>query len=70
MTSGTRKKAGDRRAHLRSKCTEEKLRAKIFAWIEMEYNRDRLYSANDEHMPPLIKRALFFETDCCIDRAA
>ena len=50
--------------------TIEKLRAKIFAWIEMEYNRDRLYSANDEHMPPLIKRALFYKTDGCIDRAA
>ena len=50
--------------------TRAELRASIFAWIETEYNRDRLYSANDGHMPPLIKRALFYTTVSCIDSAA
>ena len=50
--------------------TKAELRARIFAWVETEYNRDRLYSANDEYMPPLIKRALFYDAHSVIDRAA
>ena len=33
----------------------------IFRWIECEYNRDRLYSANEDGMPPLEKRAAYLE---------
>ena len=50
--------------------TRAELSARIFASIELEYNRDRLYSPNEEHMPPLIKRALFYDTYTCIDWAA
>ena len=50
--------------------TRAEIRARIFAWVETEYNTDRLYSANEEYMPPLIKRALFYNTYSCIDRAA
>ena len=50
--------------------TRSELRAKIFAWIETEYNIDRLYSANEEYMPPLIKRAKFYSTLNCVDLVA
>lgn len=38
----------------------EEVKRLIFRWIECEYNRDRLYSANEDSMAPLEKRAAYY----------
>ena len=39
------------------KLTRQQVRHQIFAWIELYYNRERRYTANEGNMPPLKKRA-------------
>ncbi|WP_425806715.1 integrase core domain-containing protein [Desulfitobacterium sp. Sab5] len=41
------------------KLTREEVRSKVFAWIELYYNLERRYTANEGNLPPLKKRALF-----------
>lgn len=36
--------------------TREYIKQQVFVWIETYYNRTRLYSANEESLPPLMKR--------------
>ncbi len=38
--------------------TRNEVRDKIFAWIELYYNSERRYTANEWNLPPLKKRAL------------
>jgi transposase InsO family protein len=40
--------------------TKSTLRALIFRFIETEYNSTRLYSANQNYLPPLVKRNFYF----------
>jgi transposase InsO family protein len=40
--------------------TREEVKRQIFRWVECEYNRDRLYSANENSMSPLEKRATYY----------
>ena len=42
------------------KMTRKEVRYKVFAWIELYYNAERRYTANEGNLPPLKKRALFF----------
>jgi len=42
--------------------TKAELKAEIFKWVELDYNRERFYSANEDYMPPLEKRRLYFDT--------
>jgi len=42
--------------------TKAELRAIIFSWIELDYNRERFYSANEDYLPPLEKRKLYYNT--------
>jgi putative transposase len=41
--------------------SREDVKRLIFRWVECEYNIDRLYSANEDSMPPLEKRAAYLE---------
>ncbi len=41
------------------KLTRDQVRQKIFAWIELYYNIERRYTANEENLPPLEKRARY-----------
>jgi hypothetical protein len=40
--------------------TRDEVKYKVFAWIELYYNVERRYTANECNLPPLKKRALFF----------
>lgn len=40
------------------KLTRDDVRCEIFSWIELYYNSDRRYTANENNLPPLKKRAL------------
>ena len=42
------------------KMARDEVRYKVFAWIELYYNTERRYTANEGNLPPLKKRALFF----------
>ena len=39
-----------------SRLTRDQVRQKIFAWIELYYNTERRYTANEDNLPPLKKR--------------
>ena len=41
--------------------TKSELRAVIFNWVELDYNRERFYSANEDYLPPLQKRKLYYD---------
>jgi hypothetical protein len=40
--------------------TKAELRAAIFNRVELDYNRERFYSANVDYLPPLQKRKLYY----------
>ena len=42
--------------------TIAELKAEIFKWIELDYNRERFYSSNEDYLPPLEKRKKYFDT--------
>jgi transposase InsO family protein len=44
--------------------TREELKAAIFKWVELDYNRERFHSSNEDYLPPLEKRNNFFDTIC------
>jgi len=50
--------------------TKSELRAVIFNWIELDYNRERFYSANEDYLPPLQKRKLYYDAISQLDMAA
>jgi transposase InsO family protein len=50
--------------------TKAELRAAIFNWVELDYNSERFYSANDDYLPPLQKRKLYYDTISQLDMAA
>jgi transposase InsO family protein len=45
-----------------STLTREQVRRIVFRWIECYYNRERLYSANPDYMPPLVYREQWLAT--------
>ena len=50
--------------------TKAELRAAIFRWVELDYNRERFYSTNEDYLPPLQKRKLYYESILQVDVAA
>ena len=50
--------------------TKAELRAVIFNWVELDYNRERFYSANEDYLPPLQKRKLYYDIISELDMAA
>jgi len=42
--------------------TKAELRAVIFSWVELDYNRERFYSANEDYLPPPEKRKQYYST--------
>jgi putative transposase len=39
--------------------SRQEVRQRIFAWIELYYNTERQYTANEDNLPPLKKRAKY-----------
>lgn len=39
------------------KMTREQVKSMVFEWVEGYYNRKRRHTANEQNMPPLVKRA-------------
>ena len=42
--------------------TREELKTAIFRWVELDYNRERFYSSDEDYLPPLEKRKKYFDT--------
>jgi len=40
--------------------TKAEIRAVIFNLVELDYNRERFYSSNEDYLPPLQKRKLYY----------